>query len=85
MYLWLSLKDEDITSDGSLIAAAEKTKMPREMIGKLIVQIQHEQTKEELKRTTQEALDSGVSIIIYNYKERANFYIIIHCIKWTCV
>ena len=54
------LQDEDITTDDSLNAAAEKANIPREKIDELIAQIKLDHIKEELKRTTQEALDSGV-------------------------
>ena len=54
------MQDEDITTDDSLKTSAESADIPRDKIDNLIAQINLDRTKEELKRSTQEALDTGV-------------------------
>ena len=56
-----SLQDEDIVSEESLKEVCEKVELSQELTDKLIGQIGTAEVKEELKRTTQEALDLGVS------------------------
>lgn len=55
------LQDEDIVSEESLREVCQKVGLSGELIDNLIGQIRTERIKEELKRTTQEALDLGVS------------------------
>ena len=55
------LQDEDIVSEESLREVCQKVGLSGELTDNLIGQIRTERIKEELKRTTQEALDLGVS------------------------
>jgi len=55
------LQDEDIVSEESLKEVCKKVELSQELTDKLISQIGTPEIKEELKRTTQEALDLGVS------------------------
>jgi len=59
--LWLRIwsRDEDIVSEESLKEVCEKVELSQELTDKLIGQIGTPEIKEELKRTTQEALDLG--------------------------
>ncbi|XP_064395176.1 glutathione S-transferase kappa 1-like isoform X2 [Halichondria panicea] len=60
--LWLRIwsYDEDITTNDSLKLVSEKAGIPLKAINNLIDQVTTDSIIEELKRTTQEALDSGV-------------------------
>ena len=54
-------QDEDITTEDSLSEACIKTGLSQEQADELIGMISQEQIKEELKKSTQEALDLGVA------------------------
>ena len=54
-------QDEDITTDDSLISACIRAGLSQDQADKLIGQVSLDPIKEELKRSTQEALDLGVS------------------------
>ena len=47
----------------SLTEASEKAGIPKEIITNLVAHITAEEIKEELKRTTQQALDTGVIVL----------------------
>ena len=53
-------QDEDITTEESFRTAGLKAGLSEEALDNLIGQIKTEPVKEELKRSTQEALDLGV-------------------------
>lgn len=55
-----SYQDEDITTEESFREACIKTGLSLEQADELIGKISGEEIKEELKKTTQEALDLGV-------------------------
>ena len=54
------MQDEDITSEDSLSEACIKAGLTQEQADELIEKTSLEQIKEELKKSTQEALDLGV-------------------------
>ena len=56
----LSYQDEDITTEESFHEACIKAGLSLEQADELIEKISGEEIKEELKKTTQEALDLGV-------------------------
>ena len=55
------MQDKDIVSEESLREACESACIGKELTDNLIGQIGDASVKEELKRSTQEALDLGVS------------------------
>ena len=55
------MQDEDITSEESLRQACIKAGLSLEKANELIGKISDDAIKQELKRSTQEALDLGVS------------------------
>ena len=61
MDMLLLFQDEDIVSEESLRKVCQKVGLSGELTDNLIGQIRTDRIKEELKRTTQEALDLGVS------------------------
>ena len=61
MDMLLLFQDEDIVSEESLKEVCQKVGLSGELTDNLIGQIRTDRIKEELKRTTQEALDLGVS------------------------
>ena len=54
------MQDRDITAEESLREASSVAGIGQEMTDHLIGQIRESSVKEELKRSTQEALDLGV-------------------------
>lgn len=61
MDMLLLFQDEDIVGEESLREVCQKVGLSGELTDNLIGQIRTDRIKEELKRTTQEALDLGVS------------------------
>ena len=59
--LYSMIQDEDITTDDSLSQACIRAGLSQEQADKLVGQIYLDPIREELKRSTQEALDLGVS------------------------
>ena len=57
------VQDKDIVSEESLREACEAADIERELTDNLIGQIEEASVKDELKRSTQEALDLGVGCV----------------------
>ena len=60
------MQDKDITTEDSLREAGQAAGLEKELLDNLIGQIGHASVKAELQRSTQEALDLGVSHPLWN-------------------